>query len=287
MGKTLEDVKELIDTLREYSIRYEKILNSFKKDSVGFRMSPEYDKSYYTLVNEVATYLDHKIPKLNYAKKVLLIHEVGTQNFYGFSNYESVSNIKQLLDVVINLFSKSDAVELMNKLSMESITSNSDKENIILNNKVFIVHGRDSSMRLEVEKYLVKIGLEPVILQEETTGGSQTISSKFESNSDVGFAIVCLTSDDKGCLKNEFPQEAKLRARQNVIFELGFFMGKLGKEKVVALFDNSQIEIPSDFDGVIYIEFDSASGWHIKLTNELESAGYTIDLNKLKSKKRS
>ena len=97
-------------------------------------------------------------------------------------------------------------------------------------------------------------------------------------NSDVGFAIVLLTPDDVGRALLEVIE--KPRARQNVILELGFFIGKLGRERVCAL-KTAELEIPSDFGGVVYTEMDKHEAWKMNLAKELKAAGYYIDMNKM------
>lgn len=64
--------------------------------------------------------------------------------------------------------------------------------------------------------------------------------------------------------------------RQNVIFELGFFIGALGPDKVAALVADD-VELPSDFDGVVYIPLEG--DWRTRLARELQAAGYEIDWN--------
>lgn len=96
-----------------------------------------------------------------------------------------------------------------------------------------------------------------------------------EANSDVGFAVVLLTPDDEGCKKGETPEP---RARQNVLLELGYFIGKLGRDRVCA-FQRGKVNIPSDFAGVVWTVMDESNGWKQELARELSAAGYTIDWN--------
>jgi predicted nucleotide-binding protein len=103
----------------------------------------------------------------------------------------------------------------------------------------------------------------------------RTIIEKFVDYSDVGFSVVLLSPDDLS-IQNE--KEVN-RARQNVIFELGYFIGKLGRDRVVALYKNT-VEIPSDYSGVLYVEFNSFASWKIQLCKELNEVGFNIDLNK-------
>lgn len=141
--------------------------------------------------------------------------------------------------------------------------------------KVFIVHGHDDGARETVARFLENIGLEAIILHEQANQG-RTVIEKVIANSDVGFAVVLLTPDDEGCKKGEIPEP---RARQNVLLELGYFIGRLGREKVCALKCGS-LEIPSDFAGVVWEPMDSSGGWKQKLARELEAAGHCIDWNK-------
>ncbi|MFL4399671.1 TIR domain-containing protein [Citrobacter portucalensis] len=93
----------------------------------------------------------------------------------------------------------------------------------------------------------------------------------------VIFAVVLLTPDDEGCVKGGTLEP---RARQNVLLELGFFIGHLGRDKVCAL-KKGAVEIPSDFAGVVWEHMDDNNGWKQSFSRELEAAGYTIDWNKV------
>jgi predicted nucleotide-binding protein len=143
--------------------------------------------------------------------------------------------------------------------------------------KVFVVHGHDDGAREAVARFLEGLGFEAIILHEQANKG-RTIIEKVEAHSDVGFAVVLLTPDDEGRSKKE--TALRNRARQNVILELGYFVGKLGREQVCA-FKRGDIEIPSDFGGVVYATFDENGGWKSALATELQAAGHDIDWNKI------
>jgi len=146
-------------------------------------------------------------------------------------------------------------------------------------NKVFIVHGHDEAVKTNVARFVEKLGLETIILHEQANKG-QTIIEKFESNaSEVSFAIVLLTPDDIGAPENT-PDETQSRARQNVILELGYFCGTLGRDKVCVLY-KKDVEIPSDYLGVVYTEMDDKEGWHLKLAKEMKEANLDINLNNI------
>ena len=126
-----------------------------------------------------------------------------------------------------------------------------------------------------VARFLEKLRLDPIILHEQPSMG-RTVIEKFEAHADVGFAVVLLTPDDMGGLASG--GEVKPRARQNVILELGYFIGSLGRAKVCALYVEG-VEIPSDIHGVLYVSYDAAGGWRLKLASEIRAAGLPVDMN--------
>ena len=138
------------------------------------------------------------------------------------------------------------------------------------------MHGHDEFAREAVARFLERIGFEPIILHEQANQG-RTIIEKVVAHGDVGFAVVLLTPDDEGCKKGEV---AKPRARQNVLLELGYFVGRLGRERVCAL-KRGDIDLPSDFAGVVYEPFDNSGAWRSALGRELKAVGYDIDWNKV------
>lgn len=146
----------------------------------------------------------------------------------------------------------------------------------ISGSKVFLVHGHDESARESVARYLEKLQLEPIILHEQPSAG-RTIIEKVERYAEVAFAVVLLTPDDVGGVQGE-PKALKPRARQNVILELGYFVGRLGRTHVAALV-KGEVEKPSDYDGVVYVQMDSGGAWKLQLARELKTAGLNIDLN--------
>lgn len=141
--------------------------------------------------------------------------------------------------------------------------------------QVFIVHGHDGEAKESVARFLSAIGFQPIILHEQPNKG-RTIIEKVEAFREVGFAVVLLTPDDEGKAKSAGSLEP--RARQNVLFELGYFIGSLGRERVCALL-RDEVAIPSDFDGVVWTKMDSGYGWKQALGKELEASGYEIDWN--------
>lgn len=145
------------------------------------------------------------------------------------------------------------------------------------NNRVFIVHGHNNEIKINVARTVERLGLEAIILHEQANAG-KTIIEKFEEHSDVTFAIVLLTDDDLG--KSKKDDNLNSRARQNVILELGYFIGRLSRNKVCPLYVPG-VELPSDLLGLLYIELDVEESWKFKLAKELKASGLDVDVNKI------
>ncbi|MGJ0505459.1 MAG: TIR domain-containing protein [Methylocystis sp.] len=155
-----------------------------------------------------------------------------------------------------------------------SHTSQSTFVNPPFERKVFIVHGHDEGPREAVARFLESIGLKPIILHEQANRG-RTVIEKVVAHGEVAFAVVLLTPDDFGGANGK---QSRPRPRQNVLLELGYFIARLGRENVCAL-KKGDMELPSDFGGVVYETFDSGGGWKQTLARELQAVGYEIDWN--------
>ena len=146
-------------------------------------------------------------------------------------------------------------------------------------NNVFIVHGRDELSKQMIARFIDKIGLKAVILHEQANRGTEPISEKLKRHSrQICAAVILLTPDDEGRLKptEGTAQSMSPRARQNVVFEMGYFIGCLGADRVFGLMKGG-IEKPSDYDG-IYIDLDS-NNWKFELVRDFKSAGIAVDVN--------
>lgn len=217
-------------------------------------------------------------PKKTMGLTLLLIERLANDPGYAtnfghhffYSGTKIIAGIHALTGQLIIPFVRDYKSYVQSKGSTETVLKSP------LSRKVFIVHGHDDGARETVARFLERIGLEAVILHEQANQG-RTIIEKVVANSDVGFAVVLLTPDDEGCVKGGTPEP---RARQNVLLELGYFIGRLGREKVCAL-KRGTLEIPSDFAGVVWETMDSNGGWKQSLARELEAAGHSIDWNKV------
>jgi predicted nucleotide-binding protein len=143
---------------------------------------------------------------------------------------------------------------------------------------IFIVHGHADGPKQQVARFLeTATNASPIILHEQAKRGQAIIETLESYAASAAFAIVLLTADDYGGLADSQPP--KPRARQNVVFELGFFIGTLGRSRVAVLYEEN-VELPSDMNGILYTTLDTQGAWKISLGRELRSAGFSVDMNK-------
>lgn len=188
---------------------------------------------------------------------------------------EQFSEVCNYLEFGQNLASKPEPPKP--QLFQKSMTAseNTTFNSVVKKNKVFIVHGRDNEAKQEVARFIDNIGLIPIILHEQASGG-KTIIEKIEHYSEeAGYAIVLYTACDHGRGIHETKIHPKQRARQNVVFEHGYLMAKLGRENVCALV-KGEIETPNDISGVVYAQLDLSGAWKTEIAKELKVSGYTI-----------
>lgn len=196
----------------------------------------------------------------------------------GSSQADQVKEFMSKLNNKVNnlkaLVQKTDLL----KSSEPNINIDSSKEIKLDKSQVFIVHGHDEAAKTKTARFIEQLGLKPIILHEQASG-SKTVIEKIEAYSNVGFGIVLYTACDLGAKAGANP-DFKNRARQNVVFEHGFLIGKIGRENVCALVKD-EIETPNDISGVVYVKMDNEDAWHLKVARELRNSGYVIDMNKL------
>jgi predicted nucleotide-binding protein len=214
------------------------------------------------------------------------VHSIKRLGKYGENLIKDIENYPNIQ------FSYEDSVERIlgnlkaaSKFASEMPTKkqkkiNRETRNISNSNKrVFIIHGHDGVAKLTVARFIEQLGLTPIILHEQPNKGRTIIEKVLDHSENVNFAIALLTADDIGHSKKAKKKEN--RARQNVIFELGLFIGSLGRENVVALLKKG-VKSPSDLDGIVYITFDDSGGWKLELAKELKEIFNFIDLNNIK-----
>jgi predicted nucleotide-binding protein len=241
--ETLDGAKKEYDKWSSYNSELLKQL--FTSDE----LSNEYDRFYGAVIME-----------RNLGRDIREFHEeVGDK----IHRLESIAERLELIPLSDEITAQLDATAIPSKPTSTS--------------RVFIVHGHDEAVRESVARFLERLDLQPIILHEQANEG-MTVIEKLERHSDVRFAVVLLTPDDEG--RSVAAAEAlRLRARQNVVLELGYFSGKLGRKAVCALHRGS-IELPSNYLGVVYIPIDEGGGWQLRLAKELKAAGFSIDMNR-------
>lgn len=193
------------------------------------------------------------------------------KNVFIFLSRTDILTDNHTTDITKETLSK--AGEEITKVETRKIKESINK-NKETNNNIFIVHGRDDLSKTEVARFIEQLGLKAIILHEQNNNG-KTIIEKIEEHTNVGYGIVLYTPCDYGGLEGS--GDSRPRARQNVVFEHGYLIGKLGRNKVSALV-KSDIETPGDLSGLVYTELDKAGGWKISLARELTREGYSIDL---------
>ena len=199
---------------------------------------------------------------------------VRTDGYHLIQFERALGSLKMALDLLLSA-TKDDAYgELRQTTSRSAIPT--------LSNRVFVVHGHDSVLKTDVERFLHQIGLDPVVLHRQPDQG-QTLIEKFEQHSDVGYAIILLTPDEFAYTadKKTLPAEQRAtesRARPNVIFEFGYFVGRLGRKRVCCL-HKGDVVLPSDLHGLLYKKVDdSLDSQAYGLIRELKSAGYQLKI---------
>lgn len=195
------------------------------------------------------------------------------------TDWEGKWNPDWIREVIPELEAQIDYLRELPKDAQQPAAIATSGVSVPQNNKVFVVHGHNNAARESIATCLRKLDLDPIILHEKANEG-KTIIEKLEKHADVGFAVVLLTPDDVGGVYGGKPREQRPRARQNVLLELGYFMGRLGRSHVCPLRADG-VEIPSDALGIVYVPLDSGGAWRFELVKELKAAGYTVDANRL------
>jgi predicted nucleotide-binding protein len=222
---------------------------------------------------------DNRLPKSSALEEVAREHGVPEADLKAcvetfVANAKFLDLCKPFAGAAERIISVDAALERLPGAVAETVPNSDDSSS--LRRGVFVVHGHDEAAKEAAARFVEKLGLHAIILHEQTNEG-RTVIEKFERHADVRFAVVLLTPDDVGtsaCGRDN----GRPRARQNVLFELGYFVGRLGRQKVCMLV-KGDIEIPSDYGGVLYVRMDKEGMWRVLLAREIKGAGLDIDLN--------
>ncbi len=213
---------------------------------------------------------------------IRFVHDKGTRSYRSYADqfWVGYAEARALLESIIreveefwdeNMVSTPSAVAEQNESGQVKPATRD----------VFIVHGHDDGFRQTVARVLHQLELNPIILHEKANEG-KAIMEKFDVYGNVSYAVALFTPDDLGAAKGKVNSldDLRPRARQNVVFELGYFIGRRGRSNACALV-KGQLELPSDYSGVIYIQVDDAGAWRYTLVRELRAAGFEVDANRL------
>ena len=189
-----------------------------------------------------------------------------------------VEDDKYTTDITKEVFKESTIKMKSGHVSKTDNTKPIKQPTVLDKSKVFIVHGHDDLAKTEVARFIEKLNFEAIILHEQASSG-KTIIEKIEEHSNVGFGIILYTPCDVGSTKDD-KENLKFRARQNVVFEHGYLMSKIGRNNVCALVKD-KVETPNDISGVVYVPMDYHKAWQIAIAKEMRNSGYDIDMNKV------
>lgn len=195
-------------------------------------------------------------------------------------NYDLANEIKDFTEKFNTKVEFLKSLHKKNQLLKSSALDQNHTEEVeskIGKTHVFIVHGHDELVRQETARFIEHLELNPIVLHEQASSG-MTVIEKIEKYSNlVAFGIILYTPCDIGS-KSGHENESKFRARQNVVFEHGFLIGKIGRENVAAMV-KGDIELPNDISGVVYISMEN--DWKLAIAKELRKSGYQIDMSKV------
>ena len=256
------------------------------KDEIKSKRNYYFPEINYELLDESETLIAH-LNGIENARVEHLVSSIITEFIMSKNDKADVSDILESVKIVgfsdANISSIEKAIEIYNKKEFapkenkEEQNLQKKKTDIKNTSEIFIVHGHNEEIKHNVARVLEKLKLKPIILHEQSNEGL-TIIEKFEKHSNVSFAIALLTYDDDGNAKSI--NEKNKRARQNVILELGYFAGKLGRSRIFSLYEEG-VELPSDLAGILYTKLDAHEAWKQELVKELKSAGFNVDANDL------
>ncbi|TDU81574.1 putative nucleotide-binding protein [Prosthecobacter fusiformis] len=261
---------EIIEELKTLKARLRgEVVNAYKERGAAFG-----DERFNAWRRKLTSFLSDHLPR-----EVSVLNEKLTHNVFSINPHDSdVTAFWNLDGENMNSYLESLILDIQNDehdFREMPVEPEPDKKKIKDTSKVFIVHGHDGEAKERTARFIEKLGFAAIILHEQPNQG-RTIIEKIEEFSNVGFGIVLYTPDDLGNVKTEASiGNLRPRARQNVVFEHGYLMAKIGRNNVAALV-TADIELPNDISGVVYI---SDKDWQVDIAKEMKASGYAIDFN--------
>lgn len=288
------DDKKLLRTIENLISEGEKFTfdnySSHTRSPGGNSMSYKHKPSWIIWINRIKKILEENLNKeaapFIYHSEAILKDRPKLYK-YEFNNMKLayINSLKAFKTII----SDSDPFDEL-KIALKNENTNpsteprlkTSKENQGNKSKIFIVHGHDHNLKVELEIFISRLGLTPIVLHREVDSGL-TIIEKFEKNSDVEYVFILMTPDEISFTvdQKELPEEKRkieYRARPNVVFEFGYFVGKLGRNKVCVL-HKGNVNLPSDINGFIYKKVDkSIEEIGFALIKEMKSVGIQIKI---------
>ena len=269
MSNTKEILRALIEEGDEFT--YKNFCSSWSK----YNYPETYTEKWVIWLNRVEILLKSRFGEESVPYKT---YREGTRNSLLGDGQRYFDNAKALILGAL----KGAEISLQDESLQETNIMAVSPTGLNITNKVFIVHGHNHEIKNELEIFLRDIGLEPIVLHRQPDEG-KTIIEKFEKHSDVGYAFVILSPDEFAYTVDQEKEEdairkKEIRARPNVIFEFGYFAGKLGRNNVCCLYTGN-VTLPSDLDGLVYKKFSTdVTEVSYKIIKELKAAGYNVHL---------
>lgn len=269
MNSKIDIVEQLLEDGNKFNFQNFCYSNTSYPGEYGGDDTSEWIEYKTRVKNFISKSMSEDSPAIKMVKVALAIQ---TQGNYPENFERAKSSLLKALENTKNA--------LQEDIYGELIDEESDNISPSLSNKVFVVHGHDSELKNDIERFIHEIGLEPIVLHRQADEGN-TIIEKFEKNADVGYAFILLTPDEIAYTidQQDIPNDLKTieyRARPNVIFEFGYFIGKLGRSKVCCL-HKGDTSVPSDLSGLVYKKIDiNIDSIAYSIIKELKAVGYNI-----------
>lgn len=278
IGLMVEDGGVAGRVLRELGLTTDRVREVVKRVTTA---SENFDPSRIELASATQQVLEFAVEEA----RRLGHHYIGTEHILlGLTRVDGAAlEVLRILGITVEDIQRQTRRVLNENAAASREASSVQSATVTRLNQVLIVHGHDNEIKDTVAKYVENLGLKVVILHEQASRGV-TFNEKFEHYlGEAAFVIALLTPDDLVAPMPD-PQATKFRASQNVIYELGFFHGKLGRNRVCALFKSESqraLELPSHDLGIVYVPLDAAGAWRVRLAKEMQAVGLNINLGNI------
>ena len=236
------DTEEIIRMFEGYKNDFENYLSRYERKNSGLHINRDDDPKYQQQVREVMELFQDCLGNNTYSSQIEENFNWGIRNYIGSPSYKSVENIIGILGAALTRFRRNPDV----------LKSKKAQDNLRKRENVFIIHGKDEAKWRELKDIIKEdFRLNPIILQDQPDAGCKTLIEKFEHYAEqCSYAVAVFTPDDEVSDGGE----QYLQARPNVIYELGWFCGRLGRDGSMLLLKEGT-SVFSDFGGIIQKRF--------------------------------